>query len=78
MKIDAAILKMREVIRRKHFSIATEENYSQWLRRFARFVLECSPTGTPEKKLERFLSDLALKSNVSASTQNQAFCALAV
>lgn len=35
MKIEIAVEKLREVIRRKHFSIATEENYAQWLRRFS-------------------------------------------
>lgn len=75
MKRSEAIEKLRSVIRRKHLSIATENNYAQWLTRFARFVVKRSPTGTPEQKMERFLTQLA-KQGVAAATQNQAFCAL--
>lgn len=75
MKLEMALQKTREVIRRKHLSHSTEENYCQWLVRFARFVQERSPDGTPELKMERFLTQLA-QQGVSASTQNQAFCAL--
>jgi len=47
-----------------------------WLRRFARFVSEqCDPLAKPEQKMEAFLTQLA-RQEVSASTQNQAFCAL--
>lgn len=75
MKLDQAIELMRSVIRRKHLSHSTEENYLQWLARFARFVSERCPQGAPELKMEAFLTQLA-RQEVSASTQNQAFCAL--
>lgn len=68
--------KTRDVIRLKHLSLSTEENYLQWLARFSRFVVDrCSTDEKPEQKMEAFLTQLA-RQGVSASTQNQAFCAL--
>ena len=75
MKPEIAIQSMRDVIRRKHLSLSTEENYLQWLNRFMRFVVERCPQGLPAVKMEAFLTQLA-RQDVSASTQNQAFCAL--
>lgn len=66
---------MRDVIRRKHLSLSTEENYLQWLVRFMRFVVDRCRQGSPEQKMEAFLTQLA-RQDVSSSTQNQAFCAL--
>jgi site-specific recombinase XerD len=75
MTLDAALSKVREVIRRKHLALATEENYCGWIARFSRFVSERCRDGSPEEKMEAFLTQLA-QQDVSASTQNQAFCAL--
>ena len=75
MTLHQAMEKTRDVLRRKHLSLATEENYLHWLARFSRFVTERQPGGTPEQKMEAFLTQLA-RQDVSASTQNQAFCAL--
>jgi site-specific recombinase XerD len=66
---------LRAVIRRQHLAHTTEESYVGWLRRYARFVSERSPEGTPELKMERFLTQLA-QHDCSASSQNQAFNAL--
>lgn len=75
MKRDIAIEKLREVIRRKHLSLSTEDNYAQWVTRFSRFVKERFRKGSPAQKMEAFLTQLA-RQDVSASTQNQAFSAL--
>lgn len=75
MKLEIAIEKLREVIRRKHFAHGTEEAYTHWLRRFMRYVIEQCQEGSPAQKLEAFLTQLA-KQDVAASTQNQAFNAL--
>ena len=75
MKPEIAIQNMRDVIRRKHLSLSTEQNYLQWLVRFMRFVVERCPQGLPAAKMEAFLTQLA-RQEVSASTQNQAFCAM--
>lgn len=75
MNPDQAVQKLREVIRRKHFSLSTETTYAAWLRRFMRYIEKC-PAGWPsEVKLEKFLTALA-RDEVAASTQNQAFNAL--
>ena len=66
---------LRNTIRRKHFSLSTEDTYAGWLVRFMAYVVKL-PYGLPsEKKMEAFLTALA-RDEVSASTQNQAFNAL--
>lgn len=71
-----AIERMREVIRRQHKALSTEESYIGWLRRYMR-ALRDMPEGLPsEKKVERFLTDLARHRDLSASSQNQAFNAI--
>jgi len=71
-----AILRLRQVIRRQHKALATEENYVLWLRRYMAAVDRMPATLSSEKKLEEFLTDLACRCQVSASTQNQAFNAI--
>ena len=62
--------------RRRHLSRKTEEAYLVWLKQFARFCRENSWPST-EDKITAFLTRLATKRNVSASTQNQALNAIA-
>jgi site-specific recombinase XerD len=76
MKLEIAIEQMRDVLRRKHLSLATEQSYIGWLTRFSKFIMaRCSPDQKPEAKMEMFLTQLA-RQDVAASTQNGAFCAL--
>ena len=76
MKLEIALETLRDVIRRKHYSLATERSYRIWVSRFSRFVLErCQADQSPAQKMELFLTQLAWQ-DVSASTQNQAFNAL--
>lgn len=76
MKRSEAVEKMKAVIRRKHLALATEDNYCHWLRRFLEWVSSHpSCPVDPAKRMEGFLSDLA-RSDVAASTQNQAFSAV--
>jgi len=76
MKYEEALTKTREVIRRQHKALSTEDIYLYWLRRFIDAVRQMPNTLASEQKLERFLTELALKHDVSASTQNQAFNAI--
>jgi len=76
MKSSEALQKTREVIRRQHKALATEDIYLHWLRRFIVAVRQMPNALASEQKLERFLTELALKHDVSASTQNQAFNAI--
>ena len=67
---------MREVIRRQHKALSTEDCYVFWLRRFMTALLEMPEGLSSEKKLEQFLTHLARDRDVSASTQNQALNAI--
>lgn len=75
MTPDQALNRLREVVRRKHFALSTEQAYCHWLVRFMAFLPSCPKGDSSEEKVEAFLSSLA-RSGVSASTQNQAFNAL--
>jgi integrase len=68
--------QMRERIRLKHYSIRTEHVYCEWVKRFIRFHQYRHPRDMGAAEVEAFLTELAVKRNVSASTQNQALSAL--
>ena len=68
--------KVREAIRLKHYSLRTESAYCDWIRRYILFHKKQHPKDLGVREIEMFLSHLALKRKVSASTQNQAFSAL--
>ncbi len=73
MNSHEAIERARAVIRRQHKAIATEQTYLHWLNRYICSLRHLPPELSSEQKMERFLTELALRQNVSASTQNQAF-----
>jgi integron integrase len=68
--------QVRDAIRLKHYSYRTEQAYVGWIKRYIYFhnVHHPSEMGAPE--VEAFLTHLAVKENVAASTQNQALGAL--
>jgi site-specific recombinase XerD len=71
--------QVREVMRLKHYSIRTERCYCDWIRRYIHFhkmQLREELTQDAKAKMELFLSDLAVRGQVAAATQNQAFNAL--
>jgi site-specific recombinase XerD len=68
--------QVRAVIRRKHFSIRTEQSYVDWIRRFILFHNKRKPREMAEAKVTEFLTHLARDGRVAASTQNQALSAL--
>jgi integron integrase len=68
--------QLRDQIRLKHYSIRTERVYYEWAKRFIRFHKYRHPLEMGAAEVEAFLSDLAVRRNVSASTQNQALAAL--
>jgi len=63
-------------LRRLHYSPRTEESYLRWVRDFVRFHQRRHPREMGAAEVTAFLNDLALRRRVSASTQNQALCAL--
>ena len=63
-------------IRRLHYSPRTEEAYLHWVREFVRFHQRRHPREMGAPEITAFLNDLATRRRASASTQNQALCAL--
>ncbi len=75
----AATELMRTRIRTRHYSYRTECSYLDWVRRF--FAYASEQQGSPHPRVESavvrdYLTHLAVHQRVSASTQNQAFCAI--
>jgi len=74
-----ALEQLRLRIRTRHYSYRTECAYVDWARRFLAYASERQAVERPrvDAPLVRdFLTHLATRRGVSASTQNQAFCAL--
>ena len=68
--------QLRGRIRVKHYSIRTEQAYVDWVRRFILFHGKRHPRDLGAREVEAFLTDLAVRGQVSASTQNQAKSAI--
>jgi integron integrase len=68
--------QVRDVIRRKHYSIRTEQAYVDWIKRFIIYHGKRHPGEMAEEEVAEFLTHLARDLNVAASTQNQALSAL--
>jgi len=73
--------QVRHAIRRKHYSLRTEQAYLAWIKRFLLFHKARTgrfrhPGEMDAPDIEAFLTHLAVDKNVAASTQNQALCAL--
>ena len=60
----------------RHYSPRTAEAYLTWIRRFILFHNRQHPAQLGAPEVSRFLSSLAVKGRVSASTQNQALAAI--
>lgn len=76
MKRPSLLEQVRAEVRTRHYSRRTEEAYVSWIRRYIRFNGIRHPREMREKEVSSFLSYLAVKRRVSASTQNQALSAL--
>ncbi len=75
----AALEQLRRRIRTRHYSYRTECSYADWVRRFFAYVAERQ--GAPHPRVEPdavrdYVTHLAVRQRVSASTQNQALCAV--
>jgi hypothetical protein len=67
---------VRDVVRRKHYSVRTEQAYTDWIKRFIIYHGKRHPGEMAEEEVAEFLTHLARDLNVAASTQNQALSAL--
>jgi integron integrase len=68
--------EVRNTFRLLHYSYRTEESYIKWIRRFILFNGKRHPREMGSEEVQGFLSDLAVRGNVAASTQNQALSAI--
>jgi integron integrase len=70
--------QVRNVLRLHHYSIHTETSYVDWIKRYIRFhhMTRRDDLADGERKIEAFLTDLAVNGKVTPSTQNQAMNAL--
>ena len=68
--------QVRNKIRLKHYSLRTEQVYLDWVKRYILFHGKRHPRDMSGVEVEQFLTHIAVKRNVSASTQNQAKSAL--
>ena len=68
--------QVRQACRLRHFSRRTEDAYTHWTRRFVLHQGKRHPATLGATEVTAFLAHLADERHVSASTQNQALCAL--
>jgi site-specific recombinase XerD len=68
--------QVRGKIRLKHYSIRTEQAYTDWIKRYILHFDKQHPKDLGAVQVEQFLTYLAVQGNVAASTQNQAKSAL--
>ncbi|PYK63197.1 MAG: integron integrase [Verrucomicrobia bacterium] len=70
--------QVRSAMRLHHYSLHTERSYVDWIKRYVQFhqMKNRDDLADAERKIEAYLTDLAVKGKVSASTQNQAMNAL--
>ena len=68
--------QVRARLRLRHYSRRTEQAYVYWIRRYIRAWLPRHPRELDGAAVEAFLTGLATRDDVAASTQNQALSAL--
>jgi hypothetical protein len=60
--------RVRDQIRLKNYSYATEQTYVGWIKRFILFHNKRHPSEMGKPEVEAFLTHLAVAQSVSAST----------
>ncbi len=68
--------RVRDAIRRRHYTDRTEETYIHWIKRFIYFSGKRHPAELGADEVTAFLNHLAREREVAAATQNQALAAL--
>jgi integron integrase len=67
---------LRQALQSRHYSKSTEQTYCLWVKRYIYFHNVKHPAEMADPEINAFLTHLAIKEKVSASTQNQALSAL--
>lgn len=70
---DAVLATLAAEIKVRHYSRKTLKAYAKWSRQFQRFLKNKPPQELTTADVKEYLTFLAVKCNVAASTQNQAF-----
>ena len=73
---DAVLAAVAAEIKVRHYSRKTLKTYAKWSRCFQRFLKNKPPEELSTDDVKAYLTFLAVKCNVAASTQNQAFNSL--
>ena len=68
--------ELTDAIRTRHYSIRTEQAYVKWVKNFVLFHNKKHPAEMGENEISEYLTFLAVKRKVAASTQNQALSAI--
>jgi len=68
--------RVRQAIGARHYSRRTEKAYVHWIKRYIFFHAKRHPAEMGAAEVTAFLTSLAVKGKVAASTQNQALSAL--
>ena len=76
LSIGECCSRTETVLRTRHYSRSTTTSYVFWLRKFLERYWYCGLEDLGETEITAFLSDLAIRQNVAASTQNQALSAV--
>ena len=64
--------KVRTELRTRHYSKKTEQAYIGWIKRYILFHEKRHPADMGKDEIKEFINHLAVKKNVSSSTQSQA------
>ncbi|RII25217.1 MAG: integron integrase [Geobacter sp.] len=73
---DEVLQKLADEIKVRHYSRKTLKTYALWSRQFQRFLKNKPPEDLTTEDVKEYLTWLAVKCQVAASTQNQAFNSL--
>ena len=76
IKWNAALEELSNTIKVRHYSPKTLKSYSTWVRKLRAFCKSKDPETLSAEDVKAFLTFLAVKRKMSASSQNQAFNAL--
>jgi len=73
---DELLTKLADEIKLRHYSRKTLKTYATWSRQFQKFLKNKPPQDLSVDDVKEYLTHLAVKCHVAASTQNQAFNSL--
>ncbi len=68
--------RVRHAVRARHCTVRTEKAYVYWIKRYISFLNKRHPGEMGAVEVTAFLTALAVRERVAASTQNQALNAL--